>query len=46
MLVEWTAGFAAALVTFGWVAVAVADAGGVEVDGRFRCSSGIIGHGF
>ncbi len=33
MLGEWTVGFAAVLVPFGWVAVAVADAGGVEVAG-------------
>ena len=46
MLGKWTAGFAAALVPFGWVAVAVADAGGVEVDGRFRFGSGSVGRGF
>ncbi len=46
MLGEWTAGFAAALVPFGWVAVAVADARGVEVDGQFRCGSGSVGCSF
>jgi hypothetical protein len=46
MLGKWMAGFAAALVPFGWVAVAVANAGGVEVDGQFCCGSGSIGRGF
>jgi hypothetical protein len=46
MLGECTAGFAAALIPFGWVAMAVADGGGVEVVGRFYCGSGSVCCGF